>query len=317
MEKRHFLFLAALVGIVVLAVFSFNHAEKSNAVRIGYLPISADLDFFVAADQGFFEKRGVSIEAIKFESSVDALNALSAGQLDATSTVGMETVFSSQLRSTGTIKLILATVLDNETEVHKIVVLDNSSIRTIGDLQGKKIGVLPGGNMRTLVRLSLDKNINASTLIFVELPSVLQVTALSAGSVDALATIEPVGTIAQAKLGARVIETNFIAKRLFSPMSISASTMSRKFYAKNPDASAKVFAAFEEAAAFIREHPSEAKKSFVKWLRMDEKLAQKIGVYRYVPAKRVNGENLQKFANILQENKVIAGKVNATELLQT
>ncbi|RXT08001.1 ABC transporter substrate-binding protein [Ammoniphilus sp. CFH 90114] len=50
--------------------------------RIGYLPATIDLLFFVAQEEGYFAEEGLKTELIEFGNSGEGLNAIKAGKLD-------------------------------------------------------------------------------------------------------------------------------------------------------------------------------------------------------------------------------------------
>ncbi|MDP3742334.1 MAG: ABC transporter substrate-binding protein [Candidatus Micrarchaeota archaeon] len=310
------LFIALIAAVWVFQTPSGNFlAVQEKTIKVGYLPIASDLDLFVGVDQGFFKQRELEVEAIKFEKSPDLISALVAGQIDASGVVGIESIYAATARSPNEFKIVQVSLANSDTEIHKIVVLPNSSITNITQLAGKKVGVFPGSNMKTLTKLALKNYLDTSTIIFVELTPNLQLEALSSGQIDALVSLEPIGTLAEEKLNARVIEVNFLAKSLMNPMPTAGAIVSTKLIRENPEKAQKYAEAMAEAAQFIKNNPTGSKQSLVKWLKLNATTAEKVGIYAYVPINELDVSLLQRMADLLYENKVVEKEVNSSQLI--
>lgn len=310
------LFIALIAAVWVFQTPNGNLlATQEKTIKVGYLPIASELDLFVAMDQGFFKQRGLEVENVKFEKSPDLISALVAGQIDASGVVGIESIYAASARSPNQFKIVQVSLANSNTEIHKIVVLPNSSITNTTQLVNKKVGIFPGSNMKTLTKLALKSYLDTSTIIFVELTPNLQLEALSSGQIDALVSLEPIGTLAEEKLNARVIETNFLAENLMNPMPTAAALVSTKFARESPEKARKYAAAMAEAAQFIDNNPRGAKQSLVKWLKLDANVAQKVGIYTYVTINKLDVNLLQQMADLLYENKVIEKQGNSTQLI--
>ena len=132
-------------GLLFSAVVLFSFlgiAQAQNKVRIGYLPIGEDTPKFVGSEKGFFRNHGLDVELVRFESGPDQGTALFGGSI--------------QFGTIGTPGLIFAAIagrpvvafFDNGSNrmgasgyeyYAGIVVLDESPIKNIGDLKGKRI----------------------------------------------------------------------------------------------------------------------------------------------------------------------------------
>lgn len=320
MEKRTVAGIGILIIAIVVAVFLFQTPNghitaAQSTLKVGYLPIASDLDFFVAVDQGFFEQNGLEIEAVKFATGPEVVNALAAGEIDATAVIGIETIYTASARSPNTLKIVQVAIADENTKIHKIVVLPNSSITSVSQLAGKKVGVFPGSNLKTLTKLALKNYLDTNTITFVELAPNLQLEGLSSGQIDALVSLEPIGTLAEEKLNARKISVNFLAENLMNPMPTSASTISAKFVSESPEKARKYAYAMAKAAEFIKNNPTGAKQSLVKWVKLDANVAEKVGSYTYVPVKQLDINLLQRMANLLYENNVVETNINPMDLI--
>lgn len=55
---------------------------SGEVFKIGYLPATIDLLYFVAQEKGYFAEEGLNTELVKFANSGEGLNAIKAGKLD-------------------------------------------------------------------------------------------------------------------------------------------------------------------------------------------------------------------------------------------
>jgi NitT/TauT family transport system substrate-binding protein len=79
--KRLLLISVALL-VLVMSVGSGFAAELSK-LKVGYLPTSGHLLYFVAKEKGFFQQEGLDVELFRFTNSGEGLNAIKSGKLDA------------------------------------------------------------------------------------------------------------------------------------------------------------------------------------------------------------------------------------------
>ncbi|MCK4386257.1 MAG: ABC transporter substrate-binding protein [candidate division Zixibacteria bacterium] len=59
------LFIVTVIIISIIVTVSGGCAKKPEKVRVGYLPITLTLPFFVAMEKGYFTEAGLKVEAIK------------------------------------------------------------------------------------------------------------------------------------------------------------------------------------------------------------------------------------------------------------
>ncbi len=76
--KKYLFFMLVLILILLTGC----NAKKEDKLKIGLLPISDSLPFYVAAEKGYFQSEGVNVELIRFESAVERDSAIGAGEID-------------------------------------------------------------------------------------------------------------------------------------------------------------------------------------------------------------------------------------------
>jgi ABC-type nitrate/sulfonate/bicarbonate transport system substrate-binding protein len=113
-------------------------------VRLSYMPFASDLAIFVALEKGYFQREGVDVELVKFQSATENLNALLAKRTDMTGMVGISTLLLAFEKAPDQFRAFLGTA---ETETHwgsALLVPPDSPIRSISDLKGKVVGTYEG-----------------------------------------------------------------------------------------------------------------------------------------------------------------------------
>lgn len=79
--KRIILLSALFLMLIVKA--GNGIAAELPKLKVGYLPTSGHLLYFVAKEKGFFEKEGLDVELFRFTNSGEGLTAIKTGKLDA------------------------------------------------------------------------------------------------------------------------------------------------------------------------------------------------------------------------------------------
>lgn len=76
------LFGILMFTVLVMAAGTGNAAELKK-LKVGYLPTSGHLLYFVAREKGFFQQEGLDVELARFTNSGEGLTAIKTGKLDA------------------------------------------------------------------------------------------------------------------------------------------------------------------------------------------------------------------------------------------
>ncbi|TAK57420.1 transporter substrate-binding domain-containing protein, partial [Patescibacteria group bacterium] len=188
-----------IVMIVVggLISKSSNKVASEEKVRVAYLPGVQALPLYLALNKGYFKEAGLNVEAVKFDAPNQIIDALLSGQADAAFAAAGGITAVAESKKPGSIKVILLNGATAGHEGDSILVKKDSTITSVGQLRGKKVGVLPGIQWRTIAQHVFSENGLSvpADITLVELAIPLQAQALASGQVDALLAIEPVITV--------------------------------------------------------------------------------------------------------------------------
>lgn len=251
-------------------------------VRVGYIGLTCEAPIFSAVEKGFFKEEGLDVELVKCEWS-QYKDVLALGGFDITHHLimyflkpieqGLDVKFTGGIHR-GCLRVQTST---------------NSSIQTVKDLRGKRIGVPGMGTPpfifanRVLGANGIDPGKDITWLVF---PAGELGLALDKGQVDAIADSEPIGTLLLA--GGKV--RNVADQATDAPYSneyCCAVIVNGKFLANNPKAAAAATRALLKAAKWVEANPAAAARLSVekKYLASNPELnTVAISHLRYIPS---------------------------------
>ncbi len=324
--KRRLIF-CLLIIIVIIAIiliillinkttFTGKAIEEKDTIKIGYLPITHSLPFYVALDKGYFKDEGLNVKAIKFSTTGEVIVALISGKIDATAAIGLPELFLIEENSPGQFKVYVITInsLNNDQYGDFILVKKDSDIKKISELKGKKIGVFPSPTIQILTNIILEKNgIKEVSLIPIAPP--LQLESLATGQIDALVALEPTATIALENNIARVLVRGPIETYVQDLNPGGAFVFSAKFLEKNPEESHKIKKAIYKAIDFTRKNSLEARKTLPNYTSIPEKIALKTFTSGTWKIYEIDKESLKEFRDILYEKEILTKKIDIDNML--
>jgi NitT/TauT family transport system substrate-binding protein len=254
----------ALVGALA-ALTMVQAVQAQTKVNIGYSPAADFTPVFAAKDRGFFDKRGLDATLTRIPLASNIPAAMVSGSLQ----IGMGT--GSMLVQTaeaglGLVAITGASRFQKANSVVSLVARSGESIKSAGDLKGKKVGV-PGLNSMLHVMLQkwlLDNNVALAQVTMVEAPFPQMNDMLKGGTLDAAIAIEPFRSrIVSANTGYKVAD--YVTE--IQDNMLAAFWMAKSDWAQaNPKAIQAFRDAYEEALAWCLQNPDEAKALQVKYL---------------------------------------------------
>ncbi len=152
MERRDFLKLSA-TAVAALAATSARAQAVTKEVRVGYQKTGVPV---IARQQGTIEKRlagnGTTVKWVEFTSGPPMMEAISNGSVDFGAVGDSPPIFAQAANAN--IVYAAASPISNG---QGILVPQNSSIKTIADLKGKRVGFTKGSSAHNVVVLTLAK----------------------------------------------------------------------------------------------------------------------------------------------------------------
>lgn len=313
--------LFIIICIVIFYYFKtsgnqLNKPQQNIIVKIGYQPINANLPFFVALDKGYFIEEGVIVKPIRFEASNPIIDGLYTDKLDGGSSVATAALIPAAIKNPGKVKAYMANEATPEKYYYTLTVRTGSKINSLSGLKNKKIGIYPGSAPVTFAKIILKKYLNIDKDIeFIQLAPELEVHSLSTGSVDALFTLEPFGTIAEVTGAGTILIKGPVEKYIVNPYYGGLFVFSTSFINSHPEEAKKIERAMYKAVDYIKTHEREARLVLPKYTPMTKDVALKASFSNFKIVNDIQRVKLQELADILFENKVIDMKIDMKTLL--
>ncbi|MEW5955124.1 MAG: ABC transporter substrate-binding protein [Candidatus Micrarchaeota archaeon] len=312
---------AAIASVVLLSagIFALASPHEVKPVRVAYLPVMQSLPLFVAAERGMFEAEGLEVQLQRIESPNQIIDALVSGNVDAGApSVAAGIAAIAELQKPGSLKIYSLTCGTLERLNDELLVAKNSSIASIAELKGKRLAHLPGVQFSSMAKkILLENGVQPSEVTLVELAVPNQLPALAGGSVDAVLTLEPTGTLGEFKNVSRILVRNPMVRFVADPWCGGAGVTSAKFLSERP-AEAQAFVRVMRRAIADTLHDESARQYLVEYLQLPESVAREAPLPLMVSAQDADAGVVaayQKFVDVFFELNVTSARPSVSGLL--
>lgn len=321
-KKKHLatvLFLVIAVVAVRLVAFPAEKSAEAAKIRIAYLPIVEGLPLYTAIEKGYFSVAGLEVEAIKFENPNQIIDAVLAGRVDFALPAASGIAGLADAKNPNHLKIFSLFGSSNAVPGNAILVKNDSAIRSISDLRGKKLGILPGIQWRSIAAYILTRNgltPNQDTAL-IELPPSLQTQSLETGQIDALLALEPIPTIIKISGIGREIAVVPTSQYVANPFYGGAGILNVQFAEDHPETTEKVLAIFERAIREINNDPTANRPYLKKYTALEDRFLTDVPVPLLKTYNELTPEDIssmQKFYSILAA-AALAQPLDFTKLL--
>ena len=183
------LLLPALAALVMA-----SPSMAAEKFKIGYLRVMDDAQAIAAYEGGFYEKQGLDVELVEFNSGTDLIKAIVGGQLD-TGVLGFTNAASWSSKGAD-----LKVVSGAQYGFHAIVAREDAGINTVEDLKGHTLASQKEGSTADTVLKGVvlkDAGLTPDDLSIMGVSPQVAVQSLVGKRVDAAFLFEPQARIAQ------------------------------------------------------------------------------------------------------------------------
>jgi NitT/TauT family transport system substrate-binding protein len=275
-------------------------------VRVGYIGLTCEAPIYTAIEKGFFKDEGLDVELVKCEWS-KYKDALALGSYDITQHLIM--YFLKPIEQGLDVKMTGGV----HTGCLRVQAGVNSSIKSVKDLKGKRIGVPGMGTPpfifanRVIGANGMDASKDVEWKVF---PAGELGLALTKGEVDAVADSEPIGSLLLADGKVKTIADQ--AKDApYKDEYCCAVVANGKWLAANPKVAAAATRAILKGAKWVQTNPKAAAVMSVekKYLPSNPELnTTALGNLNYIPS--ISGA--EKAIHSAAKEMKIAGMLNPT-----
>jgi ABC-type nitrate/sulfonate/bicarbonate transport system substrate-binding protein len=252
-----------IVGVLFIVCGIVDHAAAQDKVRLSHSALeTSNAVWFIAQEQGFYQKYGLDSELLYIPSTTTSLTSLLAGDVNLANVSG-GAVASAVLAGA---QIALVSCYLNSLPYELVV---NESIKSPEELKGKSIGISRLGSASDVAARALLRNLNLEP--DKDVP-ILQI----GGSSERAAAFRfgriagfpsPPGVIYLTKgMPFRILISTADFKQRFEFPYICAAT-TRAYLQKNRDIVRRVIMAHIEAVHFVKTRKDESKKIMSKYAR--------------------------------------------------
>lgn len=281
-------------------------------VSVGVLPIVDNAAIYLGDQEGFFEDAGLDLTLEQAQGGAALLPAVMSDEMD----FGFSNVTSLLIaESQGLDVEILAggsaTTGDPDEDFAAVVVPEDSEIEDITDLEGAEIAVNTLSNISdsTISAAVEEEGGDPDSIDYVEMPFPDMPGALSSGTVDAAAAVEPFQTIILND-GARDIFSNYAYP--VEDLTVAAWFSSNDYVEQNPEVVEAFTEAMAESQRYADENPDAVREILPTYTDLDEDVIEQLTLSHYPAA--VNMDSLEQINEISAETGVIEEEVDLDEL---
>ncbi len=265
------LIAAATVGMVLLTGCGGAGDKQNGAepLKVGLLRIDDSFPFYVAQQEGLFEKHNVAVELQDFSNARDQSTALQGGELDVLMT---DTVVTALSIKGGSDIRIVAMALGAEAEEGRFLVVSapNSGITEPAQLVGKNVAISNNTMMDFLID-QFEDELALGDLNTVSMPDLmLRTTSVLEGKdIDAAILPDPLAAYAVAE-GANIVIDD---TKLADNYSQSVVAVTAEAIADNKEQVAAMLDAYNEAIELINNNPDKYRAFALECANVPEALA--------------------------------------------
>jgi len=320
-ERRRALKMTA-AATASLSMPAIVRAQVTPKIRIGYWPVASGIPFFASVDKGYFKQAGLEVEAVKFASPQQVAEAMLAGRLEGSSNGTASAALGiAELAQPGLLKIFCTNPTNAKYVLDEFIVAKDNTMKSVGELSGKKVGCGPGVQNVTLARTVLERA-GAKGFSIIELPIAQHVAAIAASQVDACYTLEPTGTIGRLNGTTRNLEVGVIAKYVLgdpmAPWHGGSASFTTEFINKHPEIVKRFITAYKRGVDLVKNSPAEARPSLKGYTAIEGALTNEVPMADYMFSTDFKAPDIaafQKFFDLFSEKGIFSKRIMIDSIL--
>ncbi|MBI5029505.1 MAG: ABC transporter substrate-binding protein [Chloroflexi bacterium] len=266
------LFTAPIVLLVGLLAACSTPATPTPAqpvlMRIGVLPITDVVPFYIAQQQGYFLKQGVAVELVPAASAAERDQMMATGQIDGQLNDLVSTVlFNAQ---TSKIKIVrIARIAFKNAPEYWILTSKDSPIKTAADLKGKEIAISQNSVIEYVTqRLLESEGLTAADIKTTNVPAIpTRLQLLTQNQVAAATLPDPLASLAILQ-GARIV----VDDSKHTQYSMSVISFRNEALAQRAADIKRFLTAYDQAINDIRTKPDQFRNVLIEQGRVPDQL---------------------------------------------
>jgi NitT/TauT family transport system substrate-binding protein len=282
---RHLNFsILSIVGLVLLAACvpaaatspAPTAAPQASTLRIGVLPITDVVPFYIAEQQGYFKANGLAVELVSASSAAERDQMMATQQIDGELNDLVSTVlFNAQSPK---IKIVrVARIAFKNAPEYWILAPKDGAVKSPQDLKGKEIAISQNSVIEYVTQRLLEKEgLAAADIKTTNVPAIpTRLQLLTQNQVAAATLPDPLASLAILQ-GARIV----VDDSKYPEYSMSVISFRVDVVDKRANDVKRFFTAYDKAIADIRTRPDQFRNTLVEVGRVPDPLKDK---YQFPP----------------------------------
>jgi NitT/TauT family transport system substrate-binding protein len=301
-----------LAALMLVTAPTRAQTPAPTSVRAAYIPVITWLPAWVAKEKGFFAKHGLDV-TLSVAQNLSVLPGTVGRQFEFVPSTAPDLI--KAVASGLDVVAVAASVFETEDNSStQLMVAKDSGIASAKDLTGKLIATPTiGGVIHVSVLYWLKKNgVDPATVRAVEVPFPNMADQLKAKRVDAVEAVEPfVGALRAAGNVSLTAPLLSAGKEVLFPFWISSGEWARS----HGPVVAAWKASLDDAIAFIKENPEEARKIVAQYTKLPEPVVKATPFPTYRTA--ITAKDIEVWANVMREIDQLPNPVDPAKLVVT
>lgn len=297
-------------------------AENPGKIAIAYPTIAAGLPFFYAVEKGLFKEAGLDVEAQKVPSPQQIVEGMIAGRIQGCSNgTASGSLAVAEAASPNLFRIFVSNPTNQKFVLDQVIVGKNSSIQSIADLKGQKVGCGPGPQNLAITKGLLAKN-GVTDAEITQMDLSQHPGAVGSGQLAAAYTLEPMGTIGALQGLTRTLESGVVSKYILddpmAPWFGGSAALTTKFIETYPETTKKYIDVYRQAVDAVRQSPDAARPFLENYTPIKGDLIKSVPIPDYRMYDEFSPSDLdyfQKFFDFLQTAGVLSKKVEVAPLI--
>ena len=300
---------------------------ETTTLNVGAVPAMDSAGFFVALNEGFFGREGLTINYTPATSSETAISQQLAGQLQVSAGNYVSYIAAA---SAGAPLEVISEGSVMQQGAQTIFVMPNSHITSLAQLKGKLVGVNAPNNIDYLLDASVlqENGINPDAVRFPTakdkdfaktggvIPFPSMAGALQSGEIAAATLPEPFATLAEQQDGA--IPLTDLNQGATTDFPIEGYVVTKAWAAKNPNTLQRFLAALSAGQEIADTNRAEVEKAFEdigspQKGQVPPSIAAVMALDTYPIG--VDQDRLQRVANVMHQFGLLTNPYNVSSML--
>lgn len=294
-------------------VSQVDRVKLPRGVRIAWL--KGNIGFFILKAKGDLDRRfkdlGVAVDWFEFPTIPIQLEAMNSGRLDFGPGVDASLVFAQA----SAVPFVYVSAEPPRPHSLALVVHKDSSIQSVADFRGKKVGYAIGWNLHYLLVKALEKSgLGVNDIQSVKITAAADgMAAFESRSIDVLAIWDPFYALMEKKMQIRTIVDGegFTANRAYT---IATPTFSRDY----PDAIKVILEELEKVSVWASKNPQGVAELLAPQLNLDKDIlaaASQRRPYGVIPVDEAITLEQQNVADTFHKIGLISKQIQVKELV--